>query len=140
MEAASDLGGGFNPAEGLGIVVPVGEAAGDRPFQTMDAVEAAAPNRLAGNRGEPTLDQVEPRGAGRGEVQLEAEIGGEPLLHRGMLVGAVVVADQVQLATGVAPGHRLTKGDELDVGMTLETASLTLPLATSSAANRLVVP
>jgi hypothetical protein len=49
---------------------PVGEIAGDRPFQMMNAVEGAAADRLTSNQGEPALDQVEPRGAGRGEVQM----------------------------------------------------------------------
>jgi len=94
-DAAFDLGGGFNPAKGLGVVVPVGEVAGDGAFQPADAVKAAAADGLGGNQGEPALDQVEPRGAGRREVQMEAGMGRAPIPHRRMLVGAVVVADQV---------------------------------------------
>ena len=105
------------------------------------AVEAAAPDGLAGNQGEPAFDQVEPRGAGRGEVQMEARMGGEPVLDRRMLVGPVVVADQVQFQPRVAFGQRLQKGDELERGDDAgSSAPWTLPLATSSAANRLVVP
>jgi hypothetical protein len=41
-DAAFDLGGGFGPAEGFGIFVPVGQKAGDGLLQARDAVEAAA--------------------------------------------------------------------------------------------------
>src|SRR5580700_3403117 len=64
MDAAFDLGGGFNPAKGLSVVVPVGEVAGDGPFQTADAVRAAAADGLTSNQGKPAFDQIEPRGAG----------------------------------------------------------------------------
>ena len=67
-DATFDLGNGFDPAEGLGVVVPMGEPANDRLLQTLDAVEAAPADGLAGDQCEPTLDQVEPRAAGRSEV------------------------------------------------------------------------
>jgi hypothetical protein len=44
VDAAFDLGGGFDPAKGFGVFIPVGE---DRRFQMADAVEAAAANGLA---------------------------------------------------------------------------------------------
>src|SRR5580700_4872380 len=74
MDAAFDLGGGFNPAKGLSVVVPVGEVAGDGPFQTADAVKAAAADGLTSNQGKPAFDQIEPRGAGRSEVQMDAPV------------------------------------------------------------------
>jgi hypothetical protein len=71
-----------------------------------DAVEAAAVDGLAGDQGEPAFDQVEPRGTGRSEVQMEARVGGEPVHDRRMLVGDVVVADQMQLKSRIAFGQR----------------------------------
>src|SRR5260370_28873829 len=85
-DAAFDLMGGFGPAEGFGIFVPVGQEAGDGLLQARGAVEAAAANSLRGDQAEPALDQVEPRGAGRGEVQMESRVRGQPLFDRGMLV------------------------------------------------------
>ena len=117
VDAAFDLKGGFGPTEGFGVFVPVGQEAGDGLLQARDAVEAAAANGLRGDQAEPALDQVEPRGAGRGEVQMKARMGGQPVLYRGMLVGAVVVADQMQFQLGVALGQRLQEGDELGVPM-----------------------
>jgi Transposase len=116
-DAAFDLMGGFGPAEGFGIFVPVGQEAGDGLLQARDAVEAAAANGLRGDQAEPALDQVEPRGAGRGEVQMEARVRDQPLFDRGMLVGSVVVADQMQLQLGIALGQRLQEDDELGVPM-----------------------
>ena len=75
-DAAFDLMGGFGPAEGFGGFVPVGQEAGDGLLQARDAVEAAAANGLRAYQAEPALDQVEPRGAGRGEVQMEARVRG----------------------------------------------------------------
>jgi hypothetical protein len=40
MDAAFDLGSGFDPAKGCGVFIPVGRVAGDGPFQTSDAVAA----------------------------------------------------------------------------------------------------
>ena len=48
-----------------------------------------------------TLGQVEPRGAGRREVQLEARVGVQPLAHRLVLVGPVVVQDEIQYQVDV---------------------------------------
>jgi hypothetical protein len=59
-------------------------------LQAGDLVEAAAADGLAGNQREPALDQVEPRSAGRGEMQLETGMHGKPLDHRGMLVSPIV--------------------------------------------------
>ena len=42
-------------------------------------------------------DRLEPRAAGRGEVQAEAGVFQEPLVNRGGLVGGVVVADEVEV-------------------------------------------
>lgn len=81
-----------------------------------DAVEAATPNGLVADQRKPALDKVEPRGAARSEVQMEAPVSGEPLVDCGLLRGSVVVADEVQLTLEIVPGQRLRKGDELQSG------------------------
>jgi hypothetical protein len=50
----------------------------------------------------PAFDEVEPRGAGRGEVQVEAGVLQQPLVDSRGLVGGVVIQDQVQVQV---PGH-----------------------------------
>ena len=102
------------------------EPASDRPFQTPHAVEAAAADGLAGNQGEPAFDQVWSPGTGRSEVQMEARVGGEPARDRRMLVGAIVVADQMQLKSRITLGERFQEGDEFDVGVALEAPSMDL--------------
>ena len=69
----------------------------DRGDQVGDAVEDAAAERLVGELAEPALDQVQPRRRGRGEVQVEPRVLGQPGLDVGVLVGGVVVQDQVDL-------------------------------------------
>src|SRR5271170_4704030 len=69
-----DLMGGLGPDEGLGGLIPVVEEVGDGAFQLGDAGGAATANRLLADDAEPALDQVEPGGAGRGEVQMEARM------------------------------------------------------------------
>ena len=59
---------------------------------------------LVGEEPEPAFDLVDPGRAGRGEVQVEAGVPGQPVLDRRGLVGGVVVADQVDVQVG---GHGL---------------------------------
>ena len=49
-DAAFELVGSFGPAEGLGVVIPVGQEAGDGLLQARDAIEAAPPDGLTGNQ------------------------------------------------------------------------------------------
>src|SRR5438445_4769362 len=70
-DAAFDLMGGFGPAEGFGIFVPVGQEAGDGLLQARDAVEAAPAYGLRGDQAEPALDLVGSRVACTVEVTTE---------------------------------------------------------------------
>ena len=73
-EAAFNLVSGLGPDEGFGVVIPVFEEPDDAAFELGDAVKTAAANRLLADNAEPAFDQIEPRGAGRGEVQMEARL------------------------------------------------------------------
>ena len=53
-------------------------------------------------------------------------MSGQPAFDRRMFVGAVVVADQMQLQLRVTSGQRLQKGDELQVPMATVAASVDL--------------
>jgi hypothetical protein len=50
-----------------------------------------------------TVDQVEPGRRGRGEVQLDARVLGQPGPHHRVLVGGVAVADHVQAMASDRP-------------------------------------
>ena len=49
---------------------------------------------------EEGLDRVQPGARGRGEVEDEARMAGEPAQHLGVLVGGVVVEDDVDHLAG----------------------------------------
>ena len=71
------------------------EPAHDGLFEPSGAVEAATADRLGGDQREPTFDQIDPRGTGWSEVQVEAE-GALPTRRMAAdLVGAVVIQDQM---------------------------------------------
>jgi len=55
---------------------------------------------LPGQFGEEPFDGVEPGGRGRGEVEVEPRVPFEPGADLGMLVGGVIVDDQMQLSAG----------------------------------------
>jgi len=63
--------------------------------QVFDAPEAPSANRLLCDESGPTFDLIEPGGVGRGVVDLEAGPLCQPEAHLGMLVGGVVVDDQM---------------------------------------------
>ena len=89
-DAAFDIAGRLGPAKRLGVIIPVAEPIHDRGFETADTMEAAAANSLASNYREPAFNEVQPRRAAGCELQMDARMGGEPLLYRGVLVGTVL--------------------------------------------------
>src|SRR5437870_6642185 len=102
-EIAEDLVGGLDPEVGTRVFVPVVEPGADVAFELGDAAVDAAAEHLGGDLGEPALDEVEPGGALRDEVEHKARVADEPALDRWRLVGGVIVEDQMQLE----PGRRL---------------------------------
>ena len=62
----------FGPYEWFGAGIVVVEIVADGALEIGDRVESAAPNALGHNLGEEALHEVEPGGAGRREVHLEA--------------------------------------------------------------------
>lgn len=74
-----------------------GQVIADGAFQLNGAAVSATADLALGERGEPSLDLIEPRGKGRREVHMEARIAREPTLDGGSLVGTVVVHHQMHL-------------------------------------------
>src|SRR6266508_2251596 len=108
-ERIEDLVGGLGPHKRPWVLVPVLDPRPDVSLQGLHALVDAALQRLGGQLAEPPLDQVEPRRAGRDEVQLEAGMGGQPPLDGVGFVGGVVVADQMDIQLG---GHLLVELDQ----------------------------
>jgi len=71
-EGAKDLIGGLGPHERLGVVVPGLDPGADVSLEGVNAGVHPALEQLGGELGEPAFDLVEPGGAGRDEVQVEA--------------------------------------------------------------------
>ena len=85
-----------SPHERLGIVIVGIDEFRDGLDQFRNAGEAAAPDALVSQFAKPPFDQVEPRRGRWREVQVKAEMAGKPALDFRMLMGAVVVQNQVQ--------------------------------------------
>ena len=87
-------------------------------------MEHAALKALLGQLGKEALDGIQPRGRSRREVEGETRVAAELLDHLGMLVGSMVVEDDVdQLAREDLAFDGVEEADELLVPMTLHTAS-----------------
>ena len=84
-----DLVGGLGPGEGARVFVAVRQPVADVGAQLAYRAVGAAAQLARGQLGEPALDEVQPGGAGGGEVQREARMGEQPAPHRRGLVGGV---------------------------------------------------
>jgi Integrase core domain len=62
-------------------------------------VEDAAADRFVGELAEEPLDEVQPRARGRREVQVKPWVLGQPRVHVRVLVGAVIIEDQMDRDT-----------------------------------------
>ena len=99
-----DLVGGFGPDEGLAAVVPAVDEGSDFDHQVADRGVSAAVDGLAFDDAEPDLDQVQPRSRRGGEVDVDPRVRRQLGLDVGVLVGGVVVYDQMQLLVGIGSG------------------------------------
>ena len=94
------LSGSAVQTKGLGCVVVLGEEAVDGGLEVDEGVEDAALEPALGQLGEEALDRVEPGAGGRREVEGEARMAVEPGAHLRVLVGGVVVEDDVDDLAG----------------------------------------
>lgn len=67
----------------------------DVAFEVDHAAVGAAAQLAPSQLSEPAFNEVEPRAAGRGEMQVEPRVAQQPLSDLRGLVSTVVVADQV---------------------------------------------
>ena len=88
------------PDERSGVLVVGLEEAPDGGDEIGHAGEDAAAKSLLGELPKPALDEVQPRAAGGGEVEMEARMLGKPGSDACVLVGLVVVEDQMQVELG----------------------------------------
>ena len=60
-------------------------------------METAAANTFLGEMGEPSFDEIQPGTGSGSEVQVKAGVPLQPRLHPRMLVGTVIIDDNVQI-------------------------------------------
>ena len=119
MAKASDAGqnliGRLRPDERLGIGVGDGDVLADRRFEGERAPMRSAADLLLAQQSEPALDQIQPRGARRREVEVHARMSRAPAVNERRLVRAVVVDNQVDVEGGRDRGvNRVEKLSEFD--------------------------
>ncbi len=90
-ERGEDFVGGLGPGEGPWVGVPGVNPGADVAFEGVDAGVDAAAQELVGEQAEPAFDLVDPGGAGRGEVDVEARVAAQPGLDLGGVVGTSLV-------------------------------------------------
>lgn len=94
---SEDFVGGLGPSEAAGLLIVVSDVVGDRLFQLGHAAKQAAAESLIREISEPAFDEIEPRTAGRREVQMEPRVLGQPGQHFRMLMRREVIEDHVQI-------------------------------------------
>ena len=96
----------------------------DRRLQVDNRAEDAAADAPPRHLGEEVLHRIEPRRRGRGEVKGPAWMARQPGQHFRMLVGGVVVEDDVdRLVVGNLALDSVEKADEFDVAVALHAAA-----------------
>src|ERR1700756_4475925 len=92
--------GRLGPDEGFGAGVVLREISIDGGLQVGNRAENATADALPRHLREKVLDGVEPGGRGRGEVEGPARMTRQPGQHPGMLVGGIVVEDDMDRPIG----------------------------------------
>src|SRR5438093_8160193 len=116
---ADDVRGLFGPHEGCGVLIPGLDVGEDMPDQRTNGVEGSAADRFLGEDAEPRLDQVDPRRALGGEVEVDRGMSLQPFAHGRSGVRRRVVDDDVQLLLGVTTFHTVEEANEVKTGVAL---------------------
>jgi hypothetical protein len=95
FDGGDDLVGIGGPCEGFGVFVGLGDEAVDGGLEVDEGAKDAALEASFGELGEVSLDGVEPGAGGWGEVEGEALVAVEPGLDPWMLMGGIIVEDDM---------------------------------------------
>ena len=94
--------------------------------------------RLALQDGEPALDLIEPRGACRRKVESYERVAFQPFVV--LLVRIQIVEDDLEPRLWIGGDDVIHEVEKFLAATAFLGAARTLPVATSKAANRVVVP
>ena len=95
LDLFQDVGRLRRPDERLGRTVVLVDVVSHRGDQFLDIPEDSAAKALLGQISEEPLDHVQPRTAGGREVDMKPRVASDPALHLRVLVGGVVIGDEV---------------------------------------------
>ena len=141
LDFGEDGFGGGCPDVGFGIGVVGVEVCLDAGDQVGHAAEDSAAQVLVGQVAKPALDLVEPGRRGRGEVQVKPLVPLQPSIDLGVFVGAVVVQDQMDCSPSGTSRSIVLRNLMNSVWRCRGRHwPITLPVSTSRAANKVVVP
>jgi len=116
VDIAKDGGGGRGPDEGSEVSVAREDVGVDGADQPGNDSGRSAVDPFADNVGEPTFDEVEPRGSAFDGVDLEPGAALKPFERRRALVDAAVVEDEARLgALRRGAADRGEEGDAIGV-------------------------
>src|ERR1035441_3508918 len=99
LDLLQDVGGFSGPDEWLGVFVVMIDVVEHGADQFLHAAKGCAAQAILRQVAEEAFYHVQPRTAGRREVHMEAGMAAEPAFHLGMLVGGIVVDDQIGRAS-----------------------------------------
>ena len=94
FEDVGCLGG---PDKRFGVGVMPIDVIADSRNQLLDIAENSTSEPILREIAEEALHHVEPTTVGGREVHVEAPVASQPLLHFGMLVGGVIICDQINV-------------------------------------------
>lgn len=102
-------------------------------------MERSPLQRLACQYGEPDFDLIEPGSAGRGKVEMDVLMPGQPAVAF-RLMGVEIIKNDMDFATLLALTMRFMKSRNSMRRRRLYWRPVTTPVAISKAANSVVVP
>ena len=95
-----NIGGGCSPDKGLGFGIVCDNVCFDSFGQFIDATKDTSPQAVDCEIPEKAFDHVKPGSTGRSEVEVESGITPLPCLDLCVLMGGVIIADDVYLHVG----------------------------------------
>src|SRR5271165_218780 len=92
-----DLVNLFGPDKGFGVLIVDADELLNGMDQLRDTLKNTTADSFARNFTKPALDQIEPGRTGGSKMQMKARVFFQPLMDIVMVVGSIVVQDQVQI-------------------------------------------
>ena len=122
FDGGDDFVGVLGPGKGLWLCIGVVEEAVDGIFEFLHGLEHATLEALLCEVGEEALDGIEPRGGCRGKMEHEARMFVDPFQDLGMLVGRIIIDDDMDCRLLRHPGiDDIEEADEFLMAMALHT-------------------